>query len=117
MSDVLNCYLHFCQSSSVISKQQKTSDGADCLNCGHRFTKKETAAMAACKDEHDLCVIDCSACGAHNIVRAEPQGAFDEQPELVVLRISAQKPDVAEVFDEGVEPGTYVHPITRGKSN
>ena len=73
--------------------------------------------MVACEDEEDLCVIDCSACGAHNIVRAEPQGAFDEQPELVVLRISEKKPASAEVFDENVDPGTHVHPITRGESN
>ena len=87
-----------------------------CLNCGHRFTASEAAAMVATRHQEDLCVIDCSACGSHNIVRAEPQGGFNRQPQLVVLRLSGGNVDTDDVFDETVDPDTDVHPVTRGES-
>jgi hypothetical protein len=87
-----------------------------CLNCGHRFTASETAAMVASKHQEDLCVIDCAACGSHNIVRVEPQSGFERQPQLVVLRLSRREADTDDVFDETVDPDTDVHPVTRGGS-
>ncbi|WP_405220318.1 hypothetical protein [Lentisalinibacter sediminis] len=73
--------------------------------------------MTASEESRDLCVVDCSACGAHNIARAEPQGGFNRQPRLVVLRTVAHKPEAPDVFTETVEPGVDVHPVTRGKSD
>jgi len=73
--------------------------------------------MVACRGSDDLCVIDCSVCGAHNLVRAEPKAGFDEQPEIVVLEISKERPETEDVFDETVDSGVDVHPVTRGKSN
>lgn len=77
----------------------------------------ELAAMTACADAHDLCVVDCEACGSHNIARAEPSGGFNRQPRLVVLRTAEEKPEVPDVFDETVEPGIDVDPVTRGESS
>lgn len=93
------------------------AEGGSCLKCGHRFGATDYAAMVACKESIDLCVIDCSVCGTHNLVRAEPTAGFDEQPDVVVLGISSERPQTAEVFDETVDSGIDVHPVTRGKSN
>jgi hypothetical protein len=73
--------------------------------------------MTATEESRDLCVIDCAACGAHNVARAEPQGGFNRQPRLAVLRIAERKPEAPEVFNETVEPGVDVHPVTRGESD
>ena len=73
--------------------------------------------MVACDDDPELCVVDCTSCGAHNIVRAAPQGGFNEQPAIEVLRVREKKPEAADVFDETVEPGVDVHPRSRGESN
>lgn len=73
--------------------------------------------MTASEEAHDLCVIDCTACGSHNVARAEPQGGFNRQPHLVVLRTVERKPEAPDVFQETVEPGVDVHPVTRGKSD
>ncbi|WP_405244079.1 hypothetical protein [Lentisalinibacter salinarum] len=73
--------------------------------------------MTASEESRDLCVVDCSACGAHNIARAEPQGGFNRQPRLVVLRTAEHKPEAPDVFEETVEPGVDVHPVTRRESD
>lgn len=73
--------------------------------------------MEACEGAGDLCIVECSDCGYYNLARTRQQGGFEAQPELVVLRVSRDRPESAEVFDETVEPGTDVHPVTRGESN
>ena len=93
-----------------------TSNEAACLKCGHSFSAEEAAGMEALAEQEDLCIVKCQECGSNNIIRVEPQGGFDEQPGIVVLRLATKKPDTADVFDESVEPGTDVHPITRGES-
>jgi len=98
---------------------KRDSDNADdplCLNCGHEFDLGELAAMTAIEGHDDQCVIDCASCGAHNVVRTKLQGGLDQQPVTAVLRTVDSKPDTAAVFDETVEPGVDVHPITRGES-
>lgn len=77
----------------------------------------EAAAIVVSEGHDEFCVIDCSQCGSHNIARVEPQGGFEQQPKLVVLRIAEGGAKTDKVFEETVESGTYVHPISRGKSN
>lgn len=87
-----------------------------CLECDHRFTGDEIAAITA-RASDEACVLDCASCGSHNLVRVEPQPGFDKQPALVVVRVAKGDVDVADVFKDEVEPGVYVDPITAGSSN
>lgn len=73
--------------------------------------------MTAKQDDEEHCVIDCASCGAHNIVRSAPQAGFESQPAVEVLRTVAKEPEPADVFEETVEPGVRVHPISSGSSN
>jgi hypothetical protein len=88
-----------------------------CLECGHEFRADEIAAMTTKEGEEDLCIIDCASCGAHNVARAAPRAGFENQPAVTVLRTVPKDPQAADVFDETVEPGVRVHPITSGSSN
>lgn len=103
--------------NKTITKQNKAAREPKCLNCGHVFTASEIAATVAPEDQDDFCILHCTACDSHNIARVEPQPGFEEQPKLVVLRISEDGAETDQVFEETVESGTYVHPISRGKSN
>lgn len=98
-----------------MSNRNTTSSDPRCLECDHRFTDKEIAAITArAKDE--LSVLDCASCGSHNLVHSEPQQGFNQQPALVVLRVASGDIDVADAFKDEVEPGVYVHPVTAGSS-
>lgn len=88
-----------------------------CIACGHRFEAAEIAGMTALEEGDSLCVLNCGECGADNVLQAEPQQGFDNQPAVTVLRILKDERDVDAVFDESVEPGTRVHPTTAGESN
>lgn len=104
-------------SEGPINKQGNEVSEAACLNCGHVFTTSETTALVAVEGHDDLCIIDCAECNSHNVARVEPQGGFEEQPRLVMLRIADSPADSDKVFKETVESGTDVHPVTRGESN
>lgn len=93
-----------------------SSNEGKCLNCGHRFSPEETAGMEALANQENVCVLNCKDCGSNNILRVEPRGGMDEQPVVVVERLARRKPATSDVFDESVEPGTNVHPISEGKS-
>ena len=87
-----------------------------CIECGHAFDPAEIAAMTARDRREDLCIVDCSACGAHNEVRAEPQNGFEAQPVLVVRRALRGPSRHAPVFDETVAPGIHPPPESTGRS-
>lgn len=93
-----------------------TSRELRCLECDHRFGDDEVAAITA-RASDEATVLDCASCGSHNLVRAEPQPGFDRQPALVVVRVAKGDIDVADAFNEHVEEGVYVHPVTAGSSN
>lgn len=101
----------------TISNERNKSGDAACLECGHVFTLNELAAMAAIEDEDDLCVIDCSACGAHNVVRSAQGPGFDKQPRIKVLRTAKTRPETAGVFRDSVEPGVRMPPIPGDESD
>lgn len=67
--------------------------------------------MTAIRDEHELCVIDCSACGAYNVARTVQGRGLNEQPRVKVLRTEKTRPESAGVFRESVEPGVKMPPI------
>jgi len=92
------------------------SENAQCLNCGHVFSAGELAAMVALDGSED-CVIDCSACGAHNVVRTMKPGGLEANPRLGVIKLLDHPPDNHDVFDQTVNPGVRVHPKTSGKSD
>lgn len=73
--------------------------------------------MTAIRNEHELCVIDCSACGAHNVVRTAQGPGFNEQPRLRVLRTAKTRPESAGVFGESVEPAVKMPPIPGDESD
>lgn len=86
-----------------------------CLECDHRFTDAEFAAINA-RASDKASILDCANCGSHNLVRAEPRQGFNEQPALVVVRVAKGDIDVADAFKDEVQPGVYVHPVTAGSS-
>lgn len=87
-----------------------------CLNCGHPFSAAELAAMTVMEGHEDLCVIDCTACGAHNVGRTELTPGLDHQAAVVLHALARRDPESGRVFHETVEPGVYVDPVTRGES-
>lgn len=94
-----------------------SADTPRCLQCGHVFAHEELAALTASDHHEDLSLIHCEACGACNVARVEPQGGFDHQPALVMLRIEDVEPDTGEVFHQTVESGIQVDPTTAGESH
>jgi hypothetical protein len=90
--------------------------GPCCLDCGHFFSAAELAAMTVMAHHEDLCIIDCADCGAHNIGHTELQPGLDHHPVVVLLRLAKRDPETGSVFDETVERGVYVHPVSRGES-
>lgn len=98
-------------------RKPEPSDTPACLQCGHPFAAVELAALTALEGHEDLCVIDCAACGAHNIGRAQPRAGMDHHPSVVVLRIAARDPKTGKIFHETVEPGVRVDRTTAGESH
>jgi hypothetical protein len=94
-----------------------THDAPRCLQCGHPFDAAELSAMEAAEGESNLCLLDCRSCGTRNVLRSAPQSGLDHHPAVEVLRTESAPKDAARVFEETVEPGTRVHPISAGESN
>jgi DNA-directed RNA polymerase subunit RPC12/RpoP len=91
-----------------------TPDAPRCLECGHPFDGAELSAMEAAEGETNL---SCRSCGTRNVLRSAPQSGLDHQPAVEVLRTASATTDSANVFEETVEPGTRVHPVSAGESN
>jgi DNA-directed RNA polymerase subunit RPC12/RpoP len=91
-----------------------TPDAPRCLECGHPFDAAELSAMEATEGETKL---SCRSCGTRNVLRSAPQPGLDHHPAVEVLRTESASTDSARVFEETVEPGTRVHPVSAGKSN
>jgi hypothetical protein len=95
----------------------ETPEAPRCLECGHPFDAAELSTMEAADGEENICLLNCRSCGTRNVLRAEPQSGLDHHPAVEVLRIASASTDSAEVFEQTVEPGTRVHPISAGESN
>lgn len=98
-----------------MADHSKESPELRCLECQHRFTDDEVAAITA-RPSDEASVLDCARCGSHNLVQSQPRPGFNAQPGLVVVAVAKGDIDVAEAFREHVEPGVYVHPVTAGSS-
>jgi hypothetical protein len=88
-----------------------------CLECGHPFDAAELSTMEAAEGETNDCLLDCRSCGTRNVLRSAPQSGLDHHPAVEVLRTASATTDSAKVFEETVEPGTRVHPVSAGESN
>jgi hypothetical protein len=57
-----------------------------CLRCAQAVRFEELGGLAA--DDCDRAYFDCSACGARNEIRAEPQSGLGVPPKAVVVRLT-----------------------------
>lgn len=99
-----------------MTDQNTASDGLCCLECNHRFSDDEVAAITA-RASDLACILTCTSCGSHNLVRSAPRPGFETPPGLIVVRVASGDIDVADAFKEDVEAGVYVHPRSAGSSN
>ena len=100
-----------------MSDTDVTPDHPRYLECGHAFDAAELSAMETADGEENLCLLDCRSCGTRNVLRSQPQSGLDHQPAAVVLRTTSATTGSAAVFEQTVEPGTRVHPVSAGESN
>lgn len=98
-----------------MTKTPEHAEALRCLNCDHPFSASELAGITVAEGTQNR-FLKCASCGATNVVRSEPRPGFNHQPAAVVLRIAESDAEPADVFEESVEPGTRVHPVTAGES-